>query len=484
MAVVAAPQWRRAIALLTATAIAVVLFIVAVEVWGAGAVGHAIGGRSSPLGIALHADGTTVALLIATAAVMTATGVHASGYFHSASGNRWSAQDAFWPVVLLLWAGLNAIFIAADLFNAYVALEMVTVAGVALVALEDDRVALAAALRYLLAAFLGSLFYLLGVSLLYAEHGVLDLAMVSASAMDSGSAPVALALIIGGLALKTALFPLHFWLPRAHATAPAPVSALLSAVVITASFHLALRSWIALAPADSAWYGAQLIGCMGTGAIIWGSIQAIRQRRLKIMIAYSTVAHVGYLFLVFALLSPPPGSAPGTTAPWAADAWTGGIYHAISHSLAKAAMFLAAGAIMISLGHDRIAGVRGIANHLPVSTYAFGIAGVTLIGLPPTGGFVAKWFMLSAAIASGQWWWAVVILMGGILTAGYVFMVLGQELSSSDKDVEPEFAPVPRRLEHAAMGLALLSLIIGLRAVEPIALILNGHPFASPGVLP
>jgi len=202
------------------------------------------------------------------------------------------------------------------------------------------------------------------------------------------------------------------------------------------------------------------------------------------MIAYSTVAHVGYLFLVFALVSPPPGSTPGTVAPWAADAWTGGIYHALSHSLAKAAMFLAAGAIMKSLGHDRIAGVRGIANHLPVSTYAFGIAGVTLIGLPPTGGFVAKWYMLSAAIASGQWWWAVVILLGGVLTAGYVFMVLGQELSRSESDTQPEFAPVPRRLEQAAMFLALLSLLIGLRAAEPIDLILGGRPFALPGLLP
>jgi multicomponent Na+:H+ antiporter subunit D len=129
------------------------------------------------------------------------------------------------------------------------------------------------------------------------------------------------------------------------------------------------------------------------------------------------------------------------------------------------------------LGHDRIIGISGIATGLPVSTYAFGIAGVTLIGLPPTGGFVAKWMLLSAALQSGQWWWAVVILTGGVLTAGYVFLVLGQELSQAEREIEPEFAPVPRRMEWAAMVLAVISLLLGLRAVEPLLLLEIGNPF-------
>jgi multicomponent Na+:H+ antiporter subunit D len=287
-----------------------------------------------------------------------------------------------------------------------------------------------------------------------------------------------------GLLLKAALVPLHFWLPRAHASAAAPVSALLSALVVTASFHLALRSWVTLAPAGVSWYGGQFLAGLGALAIVWGSVQAIRQRRLKLLIAYSTVAHVGYLFLLFALVSPPPGSAAGTVAPWAGAAWSGGIYHAVSHALAKGAMFLAAGAIMKALGHDRITGVRGIANHLPVSTYAFGIAGVTLIGLPPSGGFVAKWLMLGAAIESGQWWWTLVILLGGVLTAGYVFMVIGQGVSSAASDVQPEFAAVPMRLEYTALALAVLSLLAGLHAVEPIALILSGAPFAAGAARP
>jgi multicomponent Na+:H+ antiporter subunit D len=483
-ALVAGQRWAGAVAATTAATIALAVGLLAVEVRTAGAIRHEIGGWRAPLGIALSADGTGVALMLATVAVMMATAVHASRYLETAGDERWNPRAAFWPVALLLWAALNGIFTAGDLFNAYVALEMLTVAGVALVALEGDRVALAAALRYLLAAFLGSLSYLLGVGLLYAQLGALDLATLAVLAADSGTSAIALSLVIGGLLLKTALFPLHFWLPRAHASAPAPVSAMLSALVVTASFHLALRSWVALAPAATAWHGAQVIAGMGALAIVWGSVEAIRQRHLKLLVAYSTVAHVGYLFVVFALVAPPSGSAPGVVASWAADAWSGGIYHAVSHALAKGAMFLAAGAIMKALGHDRITGVRGIANHLPVSTYAFGIGGVTLIGLPPSGGFVAKWLMLGAALESGQWWWAVVILLGGVLTAGYVFMVIGQTMSRAASDVQPEFAAVPARLEYAALALALLSLLAGLHAVEPIALILSGRPFASSGILP
>jgi multicomponent Na+:H+ antiporter subunit D len=212
------------------------------------------------------------------------------------------------------------------------------------------------------------------------------------------------------------------------------------------------------------------VGALGAAAIVWGSLQAIRQQRLKLMIAYSTVSQIGYLFLLFPL-------ATAVAAPVALEAWSGGVYHAVSHAFAKAAMFLAAGAIAHGLGHDRIVGISGIATGLPVSTYAFGIAGVTLIGLPPTGGFVAKWLMLSAALQGGQWWWAVVILLGGVLTAGYVFLVLGQELSQAEREVRPRFAPVPRRMEYAAMTLAILGLLLGLRAVEPLQLMRIGNPF-------
>ncbi len=438
------------------------------EVWREGPQRYAVGGWGAPLGIDLYADGLSAMMLLMSGFVGLLIGVYALGYFaHQEAENGWRPGESFWAPALFLWAALNALFLSADIFNLYVALELLTISAVALVVLAQERVALTAGMRYLLAAFLGSLAYLFGVALLYASFHTLDIGLLGERMAPGAASSTALALITAGLALKTALFPLHFWLPRAHASAPAPVSAALSALVITASFYVLLRLWFEVFPAAITPPAAQLMGALGAAAILWGSLQAIRQQHLKLMIAYSTVAQVGYLFLLLPL-------AMGTAA---SEAWNGGVYHALSHALAKAAMFLAAGSIIHSLGDDRIVGISGIATHLPVTTYAFGMAGLTLIGLPPSGGFVAKWLMLSAAISGGQWWWAVVILVGGVLTAGYIFLVLGQELSQAGSDHEPHFAPVPRVMEYSAMALALAALLLGLRATEPLALLGIGSPF-------
>jgi multicomponent Na+:H+ antiporter subunit D len=447
-------------------------------VWSAGPVRHPLGGWGAPLGIDLRGDGLGALMVAATAVVGLLVALYATASFPEPPETRqgWSPPDAFWPLLLLLWAGLNALFLSADLFNLYVALELVTLCAVALVTLGEGTVALTAAMRYLLAAFLGSLAYLLGVGLLYGASGTLDLALLGGLVRPGPPAWAAVALLTAGLALKSALFPLHFWLPRAHASAPAPVSAVLSALVITGTVYLALRLWVEVFPPLLGPAAVQLVGGMGAAGIVWGSVQAIRQQRLKRMIAYSTVAQVGYLFLLVPLTFAASG-----TGDWRWTAWSGGVYHAVSHAFAKAAMFLAAGNIVRAMGSDRIAGVSGIASHLPVSTYAFGIAGMSLIGLPPSGGFVAKWLLLTAALASGQWWWGVVILLGGVLTAGYVFIVLGQELSEARGDRAGDFRPVPRRMEYAAMALALLAMAMGLRAAEPLALLAAGSPLAPVG---
>ncbi len=456
------------------------------QVWMHGALRHPVGGWGAPLGIELYADGLSVLMLLMTAAVGLGIGVYAIGYFAPPGGrvgeasDTWRPAQKFWPLVLFLWAALNALFLSADVFNLYVALEVMTISAVALVVLARENVALLAAMRYLLAAFLGSLSYLLGVALLYGAFHTLDITLLGERMAPGPPAWAAAALITVGLALKTALFPLHFWLPRAHASAPAPVSALLSALVVKASFYMLLRLWVVVFPPAVTGAAAQFVGLLGAGAILWGSLQAIRQQHLKIMIAYSTVAQIGYLFLLLPLALGAGGMAGAVMTAGAVDAWNGGVYHLLSHAFAKAAMFMAAGSIMRALGSDRIVGISGIASHLPITTYAFGLAGLSLIGLPPSGGFVAKWLLLSAAIAGGQWWWAVVILVGGVLTAGYIFLVLGQELSQARSDIEPEFAPVPPSMEYAAMLLAAVAMLLGLRATEPLALLAIGSPFVLP----
>src|SRR5262245_64979098 len=145
-------------------------------------------------------------------------------------------------------------------------------------------------------------------------------------------------------------------------------------------------------------FGAsQILGAMGAGAIVVGGVMALRQTRLKLLVAYSTVAQLGYLFLMF------PLAAGSTTGSGTTLALSAGMFQAVSHAFAKAAMFMAAGLVADALGHDRIAELRGIGRELPVTAFAFGIAALSLIGVPPTGGFFSKWLLFSAAFFTVPW---------------------------------------------------------------------------------
>lgn len=462
-------------ALLTVSGIVVTVSGLTWQVLQHGPQRYAIGGWGAPLGIDLYADGLSVLMLIMSAVVGASISVYAVGYFSHRPGASSDEQidpghedEFFWPLWLFLWAALHALFLSADVFNLYVTLELLGLAAVALVNLAGERAALTAGMRYLLTSLLGSMAYLLGVALLYTVFGTLDLAELGVRMVSGPVAWVAIALMTLGLLLKTALFPLHFWLPPAHANAPAPVSALLSALVVKASFYLLLRLWFEVFPAALTTTAAQLLGILGGAAILWGSLLALRQQRLKLLVAYSTVAQIGYLFLLFPLTTEARGGIA---------AWSGGVYHALSHACAKAAMFMVAGSIIRALGHDRLDGMAGIGQQLPMSMFAFALAGVSLMGLPPSGGFVAKWLLLNAALDSGQWWWAGVVVTGGLLTAGYVFLVLQHAFVPLPTNAT--FLPVPRSMELAPVALALVALLLGLTATAPLALLRIGAPFPA-----
>ncbi len=252
-------------------------FQLAREIGDGVTVSHAVGGWGAPLGIDLAVDGLSAAMLLLAQCVALPLAIYAKNYFKADD----PAGTWFWPLAGFLVAGLNALFVSADLFNIYVTLELVGLAAVALVAAGGGAPQVAAALRYLFATLCGSGAYLLGVALIYGTYGTVSIATLLP--LVTMEAPrlvwVAGILMVAGLMLKTALFPFHFWLPPAHGGAPAPVSALLSALVVKASFYLILRLWLgplhALLP-TFAWGMALL----GAAAIFWGSWQAISAVKL------------------------------------------------------------------------------------------------------------------------------------------------------------------------------------------------------------
>jgi formate hydrogenlyase subunit 3/multisubunit Na+/H+ antiporter MnhD subunit len=280
-----------------------------------------------------------------------------------------------------------------------------------------------------------------------------------------------------GLLAKTALFPLHLWLPPAHAGAPSAASALLSALVVKGSFFLLVRLWFDVMPGLPSQVAAQMLGALGAAAILFGSVLALRQARLKLLIAYSTVAQIGYLFLVFPLASSPVMAQSSSGA-----AWTGGVLQLVSHAIAKAAMFMAAGLAAEALGHDRIAGLGGIGRALPKTVFAFGLGGMSLMGLPPSGGFLAKGLLLTAAVAEGQWWWAVVIIVGGLLAGGYVFRVLIPALGGAGAPAALR-ASVSWQREAVVLALALCAVLLGFVPLRSSELLQIGRPGALEAIL-
>ncbi len=426
-----------------------VAVLAAVTVVNQGTVIYAIGGWTPGLGIALRADGLSVLLLLMNALVALAVSLYAGAYFHQSS-----QRQHYWPLWLLLLASLNALLLAADLFNLYVTLELMGLAAVALTALGGKREALEAAIRYLLLGLLGSLAFLAGVVLLYAAYGTLDLGALSQRLTAGPSAWAAAALITAGLLLKSALFPLHFWLPPAHANAPAPVSAVLSALVVKAAFYLVLRLWLDLfAPLTTPGL-AYLFGLLGAAAVLWGSWRALHAERLKLLAAYSTVAQIGYLFLFLPLiLYWTEGAARQVAA-------GGLLLLALTHGFAKSALFLAAGVIQQRAGHDRIEELAGTAQSLPATTFALALAGVALVGLPPSGAFLGKWQLIAGAIEAGLWLWVAVVLAGSLLAAAYVFRLLNHAFGQARY---PSRALSLGREEIPALALALVAtLVLGL----------------------
>jgi len=459
------PQRVKLLCLMTAMAITANVLALGCLVVNQGVLRYEVGGWGAPLGIDLYVDGLSLLMLFLTALVGLAISIYSSGYFSHASFKQDVIQH-FWPLWMLLWAALNALFLSADIFNLYVTLELMGLAAVALVALAGSADALAGAMRYLLVSLLGSLCYLLGVALLYHNFGSVDIVILGQRMEPSPVVWAAIGLMTAGLLIKTALFPLHFWLPPAHASAPAPVSALLSALVVKASFYILFRLWLEVFPVTAASMDqslGQLLGLLGVAAVLWGGVQALRQTRLKLLVAYSTVAQIGYLFLAFPLSS--------------IIGWKAAFYMLLSHAVAKTAMFLAAGNIMFYGGHDRIVDLDQVAHRLPLTLSAFGIAGISLMGLPPSGGFIAKWLLLEAAIRSGQWWWGIILIVGGLLTGAYVFKVIGYAFIQSDLHHEP--GAVPKRMEWIALIMALLAIALGMFAPWLLALMEIGFPFAG-----
>ncbi|TQF15805.1 oxidoreductase [Myxococcus llanfairpwllgwyngyllgogerychwyrndrobwllllantysiliogogogochensis] len=426
--------------------------LVAWEVSTQGVLRQQLGGWGAPLGIEWRADGLAALMLLTIAVVGPLISVHALDHL----GDREDRE--FLPLWLFIWCALNALVLSADAFNLYVTLELTTLGAVSLIVVRRDLPGLDAGLRYLLFALPGSLCYLLGIAFLYGAYATLDVGMLAQRVQSGPVTWVAAGLVTVGLCLKTPLFPLHVWLPPTYTGAPTPVTALLSALISKGSFYVLLRLWLEVfAPVLDAEVG-QLLGLLGAVAVLWGSVLALSQTQLKRVVAYSSVAQIGYMFLVF------PMATSGARA--------GVIYLVVSHAAAKASMFVAVGNIHQAVGITELGGVQGLAYRMPFTFLAMALGGISLIGIPPSGGFIAKWLLLNESIGTQQWWWALVLLGGSLLAAAYVFRILRGSFLPLPPGVTVRSIPLGNEL--APLALALIALLLGLVPWFPLDLLAVG----------
>lgn len=396
-----------------------------------------LGGWSDGLAISLRLSSLSALLLVFTAFIHLLIGTYARF-------SRHTPHQDFWMLSAFLHASLNALWLSADLFNLYITLELIGLAAVAMVALSGAR-AYKAASDYLLLSLAASLVYLLGVVLIYAQYQTLNLMQLASLATDNALTRLALVLMTAALMLKGALWPLHLWLPAAHASAPTAVSALLSGVVVKAPLFILWLIWTELAPPELARQVGPAVAAAGMIALSAAGWSAMRTPYIKVLVAYSTVAQLGYALMALGLLM----------------SWQLPQLHialwlfVIAHGLAKTSLFLAAGEMQGTLGTRRLSGLRGATQTVPVAMFAFAVAGGSLIGLPPSGGFLAKWVLLEPMLSQPQYWpWALGILLGTLVSAAYIFRVVALSFDRA------RINPPDRRPDRLGHWLALLPALL------------------------
>lgn len=327
-------------------------------------------------------------------------------------------MNLYGTMVCLLTSAMSAMTFTNDLFTAYVFIEITTIAACALICATNKGRTFFAATRYMIMNLLGSGLFLLGLSILYCITGHLLFPQVEASvkmllANEQYVIPLSLAAVLMtlGIGVKSALYPFHTWLPNAYASATPTSSALLSSMISKMYIFLLIKIFLRAAGAEifARGIGDVLFVFAVVGSIL-GSVNAIREHSLSRMVAYSSVAQIGYIFL---------GISMGTEAGMAAA-----IFHIIAHSAAKSMLFLSANKLReVSGGSDAFRDIRGAGMRAPLAGLAFGVGACSIIGVPLLGGFTSKVFLAQAGMMLGQWRMIVVLLtlaLSTVLNVAYM----------------------------------------------------------------
>lgn len=401
------------------------------QVQDTGVIIYTMGGWEAPWGIEYRIDFINALLLV----LITGLASVVLPYARLSVAQEVSADRApmFYAALLLLILGLCGITATGDAFNVFVFLEVSSLATYTLIAMGRDRRALTSSFSYLVMGTIGATFYLIGVGFLYVMTGTLnmaDLAERLPAISDSSTVRTAFAFIVTGICLKLALFPLHLWLPNAYTYAPSAITAFMGATATKVAVYVLVRFVFTIFGVEFSFGNeplAEVLIPLAVIGLLSASTVSISQPNIKRMLAYSSVAQIGYIILGIAM-----GTAMGLTA---------ALLHMFNHGLMKGALFMTLGAVMYRMGGTNLSDMQGLAKTMPLTFWAFVLGGLSLIGVPLTVGFVSKWHLILAAIELGWWPLVIVVVAGSMLAVVYIGRVVEAGFFGEARDPTRREAP-------------------------------------------
>ncbi|UCC57535.1 MAG: monovalent cation/H+ antiporter subunit D family protein [Gammaproteobacteria bacterium] len=408
------PRHAWACALIASWLVLAIALMLVQRVHAVGTLSYAIGAWVAPWGIEYRIDmaGALMVLVVAIIGALVMPFARRSIEHEILE----KCTGLFYTCYLLCLCGLLGMVVTGDAFNLFVFLEISSLSSYVLISLGSRRRALTAAYQYLIMGTIGATFILIGVGLLYMMTGTLnmvDLSQRLPEVANTRTIMAAFAFVTVGVSIKLALFPLHQWLPNAYTDAPSVVSAFIAATATKVGVYVLLRFFFTVFGMQfsfDAMHVGEILMLLAVAGILIASLVAVFQDNVKRMLAYSSVAQIGYIILGISM-----ASAAGVSA---------GMIHLFNHAMIKGALFLAIGCIFLRLGSAELRDMHGLARHMPWTMAAFVAGGLSLIGIPLTSGFISKWYLASAALSGGYWPLVVLILASSLIGLIYMWRVV------------------------------------------------------------
>lgn len=371
-------------------------------------------------------------------------------------------EKRYYGFFLIVFGVLMGLCSASNMITYYIFFELLTLTSMPLVLHNQSHEAIMAALKYMFYSFCGAYMALFGLYFLFkygftlsfmaSADGVLDQLLIAQNGMGK-FVPVAALLMVLGFGVKAGMFPMHAWLPTAHPVAPAPASAFLSAIIVKAGVLGIIRSiynMFGINNLRGTWFQTVWM-ILALVTVFMGSMLAYREKVLKKRLAYSTVSQVSYILFGLSLMQP--------------VAFMGSLLHVAAHAFIKSALFLSAGAIIFKTGNTKVDDLRGIGKDMPITMWCYTIVSLGLIGIPPTAGFVSKWYLCQGALEAGvgaiSYVGPVVLLLSALLTAGYLLPITMKGFFPG-ADYKPVKREPDLRMLIPLIVLAVLTLLLGL----------------------